>query len=208
MKPRKPQQKPSYNKRLLGPRQAAAAAAAAAAGPKQKLPSYKNRIRSIQRLLNKVWCSWYPSLRSTTALLIRRLPQARLGRHAALSLSGPALFALRLPADSQSLIILAVCSSVTTTQQEGLDPKVKAAKEAELLSLQQKQQQHQQTEREKRLATKYHKVGAATAAAAAAAAVLEAGARAAGAAGWARYQCWLRGVGLLLRWSAASILQS
>jgi hypothetical protein len=42
--------------------------------------------------------------------------------------------------------------------QEGLDPKVKAAKEAELLALQQKQQQHEQKEREKRLSTKYHKV--------------------------------------------------
>lgn len=39
-----------------------------------------------------------------------------------------------------------------------MDPKIKAAKEAELQSLQQKQQKHQQTEREKRLSTKYHKV--------------------------------------------------
>lgn len=42
--------------------------------------------------------------------------------------------------------------------QEGLDPKIKAAKQAELTALQQKQQQHQQAEKEKKLATKYHKV--------------------------------------------------
>lgn len=43
--------------------------------------------------------------------------------------------------------------------QEGLDPKVKSAKQAELQALEAKQQQHQQAEKEKRLATKYHKVG-------------------------------------------------
>jgi hypothetical protein len=42
--------------------------------------------------------------------------------------------------------------------QEGLDPKIKSAKEAELKALEQQQQKHQQTEREKRLSTKYHKV--------------------------------------------------
>lgn len=51
------QKKPGYNKRLLGLRHApskAGGAVAAAGGPPQKLPSYKNRMRSIQRLLNKV----------------------------------------------------------------------------------------------------------------------------------------------------------
>lgn len=51
---RRQQQKPGYNKRLLGPRQAPNKPGGAASGPKQKLPSYKNRMRSIQRLLNKV----------------------------------------------------------------------------------------------------------------------------------------------------------
>jgi hypothetical protein len=46
-----------------------------------------------------------------------------------------------------------------TPTQEGLDPRVRAAKEKELAGLQQRQAQKQQQEREKRLATKYHKVG-------------------------------------------------
>jgi hypothetical protein len=46
------QKKPGYDKRLLGPRQAPNKAGGAAAGA--KLPSYKNRMRSIQRLINKV----------------------------------------------------------------------------------------------------------------------------------------------------------
>jgi hypothetical protein len=51
---RRQQQKPGYNKRLLGPRHAPNKPGGGASGTKQKLPSYKNRMRSIQRLLNKV----------------------------------------------------------------------------------------------------------------------------------------------------------
>lgn len=66
------QNKPGYNKRLLGPRPAVAkGAAGAAGGQKQKLPSYKNRMRSIQRLLNKV-------SRGCKHLLLRKQKLVRL----------------------------------------------------------------------------------------------------------------------------------
>lgn len=44
------------------------------------------------------------------------------------------------------------------THQEGLDPKVKAMKQAELQVLQQQMAQHQAQERERKYAVRYHKV--------------------------------------------------
>lgn len=61
MMQRQANKKPAYNKRLLGPRPVHTKAAGGGGGGAgggggggSKLPSYKNRMRSIQRLLNKV----------------------------------------------------------------------------------------------------------------------------------------------------------